>query len=151
MIDREAALAMDLRTQKLIALLNENFHRELLIDELARSMNLSPLSLRRLFKEETGMTLSKYLSLLRMRKAKELIDNSFLTVKEIMFQVGIKDKSHFLKEFKRIYGFPPSKCSSRYSGANIDLTRVVKDPAIRRSEETQNAYVRGLLKKRISF
>lgn len=144
-------MAMDLRTQKLIALLNENFHHELLIDELARSMNLSPLSLRRLFKGETGMTLAKYLRLLRMRKAKELIDNTFLTVKEIMSQVGIKDKSHFLKEFKRIYGFPPSKCSSRYSGANIDLTKVVKYPPTRRREETQNADVRGVLAKRESL
>lgn len=140
---------MDPRTQKLIVLLNENFHHELLFDELARSMNLSPLSLRRLFKGETGITLTQYLRLLRMRKAKELIENTFLSVKEIMSQVGIKDKSHFVKEFKKVYGFPPSKCSSRYSGASIDLTRIVKDQTL--GKEAQNANVRGVHRKRFSL
>ncbi|MDX6403209.1 MAG: two-component system, response regulator YesN [Blastocatellia bacterium] len=140
---------MDPRTQKVIALLNENFHHELLFDEMARCMNLSPLSLRRLFKGQTGLTFTHYLRLLRMRKAKELMENTFLTVKEIMSQVGIKDKSHFVKEFKRVYGFPPSKCSSRYSGANIDLTKVVKELPTRRNEEIQNVDVRGVLTKRV--
>lgn len=140
---------MDPRTQKVIVLLNENFHHEFLFDELARCMNLSPLSLRRLFKEQTGTTFTHYLRLLRMRKAKELMENTFLTVKEVMSQVGIKDKSHFVKEFKKVYGFPPSKCSSRYSGASIDVRKVVKELPTRRYEETQNANVRGVLTKRV--
>jgi two-component system response regulator YesN len=117
---------MDQRTQKIIVLLNENFHQELSFVELARSMNLSPLRLSRLFKEGTGLTLNQYLRSLRIRKAKELIENTFLSVKEVMSQVGIKDRSHFVKDFKRVYGLAPSKYKSRYVDANINLTGVFK-------------------------
>jgi transcriptional regulator GlxA family with amidase domain len=117
---------MDLRVEKIIVLLNENFQHELLFNEMARSMNLSPLRLRRLFKEETGVTLNRYLRSLRIQRAKVLIESTFLSMKEVMSQVGIKDKSHFVKEFRKVYGIAPSKYRSRYSAADIDLVSVVK-------------------------
>jgi transcriptional regulator GlxA family with amidase domain len=117
---------VDQRAQKVVVLLNENFQHEVLFEELARSMNLSPLRLRCLFKQEIGLTPNQYLRLLRIRKAKELIENTFLSIKEVMSQVGIKDKSHFVKEFKKVYGLAPSKYKARYTSAKIDLLSVVK-------------------------
>jgi YesN/AraC family two-component response regulator len=53
------------------------------------------------------MTAAQYLKSLRMERAKQLIDSTFLSTKEIMQRVGMKDESHFVREFKKIYGLPP--------------------------------------------
>jgi AraC-like DNA-binding protein len=53
------------------------------------------------------MTAAQYLKSLRMQRAKELIDSTFLSTKEIMKMVGLKDESHFVREFKKIHGLPP--------------------------------------------
>jgi two-component system response regulator YesN len=49
-----------------------------------------------------------------MQKARELLENTFLTVKEIMLRVGVKDKSHLTRDFKKVYGLSPSNYRSQY-------------------------------------
>ena len=43
-----------------------------------------------------------------MERAKDLLESSFLSVKEIAFQVGLNDESHFVRDFKSTYGFSPA-------------------------------------------
>jgi AraC-like DNA-binding protein len=59
------------------------------------------------------MTAAQYLKSLRMQRAKELIDSTFLNTKEIMQRVGINDESHFVREFKKLYGLPPGSYKQR--------------------------------------
>jgi AraC family transcriptional regulator of arabinose operon len=119
---------MDIRVQMVIAHLNNNLHQELRLDSLACSLNISPSRLRHLFKEEVGVSLFVYLKLLRMRRAKELIETTFLSIKEIMFTIGICDESHFVRDFKRSYGLPPMKYRSEYlnSRAKDDCSSVTR-------------------------
>ena len=56
----------------------------------------------------------RYLRLLRMERAKDLLESSFLSVKEIAFQVGLNDESHFVRDFKSTYGFSPALYRSQY-------------------------------------
>jgi AraC-like DNA-binding protein len=77
--------------------------------ELVRAVNLSPSHLRRLFKAEVGMSTSRYMKLLRMEQAKYLFETSFLSVKEVMRTVGINNRSHFVKDFKKLYGGTPTQ------------------------------------------
>lgn len=79
------------------------------MDDLAHSVNLSPSRLRSLFKAETGMTPGQYHRDLRMQLIRDLVDNTFLSVKEIMERVGINDRSHFFRAFKRAYGLTPAQ------------------------------------------
>ena len=51
----------------------------------------------------------KYLKLLRMEKAKHLLETTFLSVKEITYRVGINDDSHFVRDFKKAYGTAPTQ------------------------------------------
>lgn len=55
----------------------------------------------------------KYLKLLRMEKAKHLLETSFLSVKEITYRVGINDESHFVRDFKKTYGKAPTQYRSQ--------------------------------------
>ena len=100
---------MDLRVQQALRLISEDVRRPLLLEEVARAVNLSTPRLRYLFKAETGMTPAQHLKSIRMQKAKELLDGTFLNVKQIMLQVGINDESHFVRDFRELYGFTPAE------------------------------------------
>lgn len=104
---------MDPRVRQAIDLLCEDLSRNVDIEALARSVNLSSSRLRHLFKDETGLTPAQYLKRLRLERARELIDGSFLRLKEVMPQVGISDESHFVKDFKKEHGLPPIKYRHR--------------------------------------
>lgn len=105
---------MDFRVQQAIRLISADLRRPLVLEEIARAVNLSPPRLRYLFKVETGMTPARYLKSLRMQKAKELLEESFLNVKQIMLQVGINDERHFVRDFRERYGLPPSEYRRGY-------------------------------------
>jgi hypothetical protein len=49
-----------------------------------------------------------------MERAKDLLESSFLSVKEIAYQVGLNDESHFVRDFKSTYGFSPALYRSNF-------------------------------------
>ena len=100
---------MDRRVQRVIDSMNADLSRDLEMDEIARSVNLSHSRLRSLFKAETGMSPTHYLKHLRMQKAKRLAESTFLNVKQIMNSLGMRDESHFVRDFKRIHGVTPGQ------------------------------------------
>ena len=89
-------------------MMREDVRGELSLAELAQSVNLSVWRLCHIFKSDVGMPPIRYLRLLRMERAKYLLESSFLSVKEIAFQVGLNDESHFVRDFKSTYGFSPA-------------------------------------------
>ena len=88
--------------------------------ELAQSVNLSVWRLSHIFKSDVGMPPIRYLRLLRMEKAKHLLESSFLSVKEIAYQVGLNDESHFVRDFKSTYGSSPALYRSQFMGGFVD-------------------------------
>lgn len=51
---------------------------------------------------------------LRLEAAREILEQTPLSVKEIIFKVGIKDKNHFRREFRRFYKMSPSVYRKMY-------------------------------------
>ncbi|MCM3869882.1 MAG: helix-turn-helix domain-containing protein [Pyrinomonadaceae bacterium] len=100
---------MDQRVLTVIALMKEDPKQALPLSRLAQSVNLSPTRLWYLFKAETGSPPARYLRTLRMEGATALLVDTFLSVKEIIAQVGFSDGSHFVRDFKRIYGVTPTE------------------------------------------
>ena len=85
-----------------IAHLEAHFREALKLEYSAGAVNLSCSRLRHLFKHETGMSFAQYIKQLRMHKARELLEDTFLRVKEIMVIIGVTDESHFVRDFKEI-------------------------------------------------
>jgi transcriptional regulator GlxA family with amidase domain len=106
---KKASENMDQRVKTAIVQMEKHLGRELSLDVMAQSVNLSTSRFRHLFKTETGTTPAQYLKSLRMRRAKELVENSFLNIKEIMCSIGVRDKRHFAKDFERTYGLTPTQ------------------------------------------
>src|SRR5256885_15648099 len=95
-------------------MMRDDVRGELSLKEFAQSVNLSVWRLCHIFKSEVGMPPIRYLRLLRMERAKELLESSFLSVKEIAHQVGLNDESHFVRDFKATYGFSPALYRSNF-------------------------------------
>jgi AraC-like DNA-binding protein len=112
---------LDKRVEKILEMMRDDVRGELSLGEFAQSVNLSVWRLCHIFKSDVGMPPIKYLRLLRMEKAKGLLESSFLSVKEIAYQVGLTDESHFVRDFKSTYGYSPAIYRAQYrhsSGGN---------------------------------
>jgi AraC family transcriptional regulator of arabinose operon len=75
---------------------------------LAALVNLSPSRFRHLFKQETGTTPAQYLKEFRLRKAEKMLRTTFLSIKQILKQVGIASNAHFVRDFRLKYGMTPT-------------------------------------------
>jgi AraC family transcriptional regulator, arabinose operon regulatory protein len=99
---------MDRRIKLAINTIESNLDRDCDSTTLSRVVRLSPSRLRHLFKEETGTTLAQFVRELRLKRAEGLLRTTFLTIKEVANQVGIKSVNHFTRDFRKAYGMTPA-------------------------------------------
>jgi AraC-like DNA-binding protein len=99
---------MNPKAQFAISFLRMNLHRVVVIGELAELVKLSRSRLCYLFKAELGLSPSQYLKVLRMERSRELLEATFLSIKEVAGKVGYNDSSRFMRDFKKFYGMTPS-------------------------------------------
>jgi AraC family transcriptional regulator len=111
---------MDQRVQKAIRLMQEDLRRKFIPGEIAAAVNLSLAHLRYLFKAETGVSPAQYLRSLRMEEAGRLLKTTFLSVKEVMYRIGVSDESHFTRDFKKVYGLSPAQYRARHRGLGLE-------------------------------
>lgn len=110
---------MDQRVQNILQMMRDNLHEELSLDEFAQSVNLSVWRLCHIFRSDIGMAPIHYLRLLRMERARYLLETSFLSVKQITHRVGLNDESHFVRDFKTAYGMPPALYRRRFNSGSL--------------------------------
>lgn len=70
--------------------LNENLHKKCSIDELAEMAHMSTRNFTRIFKKETGITVSDYITVLRQERIKELSKKPDLSRRQIAEQIGLQ-------------------------------------------------------------
>lgn len=58
-----------------------------------------------------------------MRLAQRLLETTSLTVKEVFCQTGFGDESHFVREFKQLYGCTPLEFRAKYNPQRILTTQ----------------------------
>jgi len=97
------------RIKTIVAFMETDLRLQVTLHDVAPLVNLSSSRLRHVFKDATGMSLKQYQKRLRMQKARELLEESFLSIKEIMMETGIQDRNHFARTFRKMYGSTPSE------------------------------------------
>lgn len=83
------------------------------VTELAGQMNMSRSNLLRKVKKITDLSVSQFISEVRLKHAMELLKTSTLNVSEISHQVGFNSTSYFIKCFREYYGYPPGEAGKR--------------------------------------
>lgn len=99
----------DRRVQIVRVLLESRFHQKIGLREMGQAVSLSPWRLAHLFKSEIGVSPQRYLTLVRLQRAKDRLEHGFLPVREIAVLVGIPNPSQFTRIFKAAYGMTPAQ------------------------------------------
>jgi two-component system response regulator YesN len=81
----------------------------LLLEEVATSVNLSPSHFSMVFGRETGESFKSYLTRVRIEHAMELLRSTSLKCSEIAYQSGYNDPHYFSYAFKKYAGVPPQQ------------------------------------------
>ncbi len=76
-------------------------------------MNESYLS--RIFKDELDMTISDYIKIKRLEKAKDLLKQSDMRIKDVAISVGIQDQLYFSRLFTKYFQITPSEYKEKYN------------------------------------
>ncbi|MBB2912476.1 transcriptional regulator GlxA family with amidase domain [Streptosporangium becharense] len=93
--------------EPLLHWLEDNADRDLTLDEIARHARMSPRTLLRRFREQTGTTPLQWLHRVRIRQAQHLLETTGHSVERIAAQVGFGSPTAFRDRFKRITGVTP--------------------------------------------
>ena len=81
----------------------------LMLQDVADTVHMSQSHFSTLFSQETGLTFTRYLTALRIGKAKELLATTQLRTSQIAFSVGYNDAHYFSYLFKKNTGLTPSE------------------------------------------
>jgi AraC family transcriptional regulator, arabinose operon regulatory protein len=97
----------DVRITRAVDEMESRLAEPLRIRELAHAVNLSVSRFAHLFRQQTGLSPGRYLRLVRMERARVLLERTTLPVTDVMMLVGCTDPSHFSKDFRRHVGVGP--------------------------------------------
>ncbi|MGO4108135.1 AraC family transcriptional regulator N-terminal domain-containing protein [Paenibacillus sp. YAF4_2] len=92
-----------------IHLINRDYSKLLIIEELAKQVSMSPTSLHKHFKKVTGMSPLQYQKTIRLQSARRLMLTEGLDAATAGFRVGYESPSQFNREYTRLFGRPPMR------------------------------------------
>lgn len=93
-------------------IMTENIHRQVNIQQIAANLGTSYSWFRKAFKDYTDYSPAQYFQELKLRKAKELLTETSLSIKEIAYELDFSSYEYFLSFFKKRVGVTPSEYRS---------------------------------------
>ena len=90
-----------------ISYIENNYHKNITVKDVAENSSLSETHLRRLFKEYTGTSPLNYINKLKINKATVMLKNGEHKIYEIANAIGIDDPSYFIWFYKNKTGISP--------------------------------------------
>lgn len=93
---------------QILEILENNLHRTLTVDEICRQIAYGKAYAFREFKAATGKSIMNYFTVLKIEKAKQLLRENELSVRQIADALAFDTPSYFSKTFKRVTGLTPS-------------------------------------------
>jgi len=95
--------------EKVIEFINTNYSDpNFSLDEISKNTFLTSSYICVIFKNFMGLTVNKYINGLRIKKAKDLLKNPEIKMKDIATKTGYSDGNYFSKIFKKETGYNPS-------------------------------------------
>jgi len=115
---------MDPRLEIIATLIEKDLRRTPSVGKLCQLVSMSSSRFYELFKSEMKTCPAFYVRNKRLDAAKNLLETTVLTVKEIAAQVGFKDLSHFVRDFKKRFGLTPiTYRKQNFKALNFDFEK----------------------------
>lgn len=89
--------------------ISEHYREEIGRNEIARWLFLTPEHVSRMYKKQTGVSLTDYINMYRIEKAKALLEETESSVSEIAVKVGYDNFTYFSTLFKKYVGITPNQ------------------------------------------
>ena len=89
--------------------IEQNYQKGISVEQLAKYVQISTPHFHRLFLQYTGQSPYQYILNFRIQKAKLLLSDPVLQIKQIGREVGFHNVNHFIRHFKRITGVTPGQ------------------------------------------
>jgi two-component system response regulator YesN len=111
---KERTLQQHHLINRIAAYIEDQLPVSVTVKQLADMFHISAGHLSVLFKKETGQTISDYVKGLRMKKAKELLQDPTIKIYEVADRVGFQTPAYFTYQFKKSEGCTPQEYRDRY-------------------------------------
>ena len=89
--------------------IDNNYWMNLILEVLSEQFNYSQVYISKIFKQECGITIGKYITQVRMKHAYEMICHTDLKIIDIAQKAGFSDYIYFAKQFKKYFGQTPGR------------------------------------------
>lgn len=98
----------DDRIDETLAFIENNLNRSIQNEELAKEVNLVTNSFARLFRDNVGISVQRYIQKKRIEKSLTLLHHSTSTIEQIARECGFYDQHHFSRVFRQEMNTPPT-------------------------------------------
>ncbi len=89
--------------------IQQNYKRDISMQDLAKKMNYSEAYFCKLFKQCFNKNFTAYLTEYRVKEAKKMLEQPTINVKDVGKAVGYTDSNYFTRVFKRVTGQTPTE------------------------------------------
>ena len=100
--------------RRVLELMEARAGDRLTLDVLAREAGLSPAHFARAFKESVGRAPHQHLMMLRLERARRLLERPEVALSDVALRTGFADQAHFTRFFKRRFGVTPGALQRPY-------------------------------------
>jgi two-component system, response regulator YesN len=112
-LTQSAFEAKNLERVKLIArgleFIRRHYQENISLEDVSRAVGRSPSFIKKILREELGLSFTEYLTRIRMEASERYLRNPALSLAEVAQMVGYSDQSYFGKIFKGQYGMTPAQ------------------------------------------
>ena len=95
--------------KEMVSYIQQNFTGKISLREFGQQFHLSEKYISRYFKEHFHITLSQYVTYLRLEHAKQLLQDTDIPVTDVAMQSGYQNVSYFIRSFQKAYAVSPLK------------------------------------------
>ncbi|MBL8877629.1 MAG: helix-turn-helix transcriptional regulator [Phycisphaerales bacterium] len=122
------------RSVDVMSILATRFRERISLAELSKLVDCSPFHLCRIFREQTGLSIHRYLNRLRLRAATDELAVNSENMTRMALSFGFSSHSHFSASFRREFGVSPSRVRRAISGGVAREMHEILDRRPERSE-----------------
>lgn len=104
--------------------IEKNYYKKVTLEEVADYISISPFYLSKLFKKHTGENFIDYLTDLKIKKAKELLEFTDIPVINIAMELSFNEPNYFTRVFRKTAGMTPSAYRESRREAGTAASRI---------------------------